>query len=167
MMGCLHPIKTKQEDHRRNLVTETKNPDSVVVTWLMTSSPQMWHEKIFWGKFYLFVVWHSSRCKIVKVIKLFKKIASKDSGIIIIYFYNYSIQELDQNSERFKVALYNLTADPYERNYLSIKYPDVVSKLKDRMQYYINSTVPPINKPSGLQARKAVEKTGFWGPWQD
>ena len=38
---------------------------------------------------------------------------------------------------------------------------------KERMQYYINSTVPPINKPSDPQARKAAEKTGCWGPWQD
>ena len=40
----------------------------------------MWHGKIFYGKCYLVVVWHSSRCKIVKVIKLFKRISSKDSG---------------------------------------------------------------------------------------
>ena len=82
------------------------------------------------------------------------------------YFYFYSIQELDQSSERTEVALYNLTADPYERNDLSNKCPDVVSKLKERMQYYVNSTVPPINKPSDPQARKAAEKTGFWEPWQ-
>ena len=78
-----------------------------------------------------------------------------------------SIQELDQNSERIEAALYNLTADPYERNDLSTKYPDVVGKLKERMQYCINSTVPPINKPSDPQARKVAENAGCWGPWQD
>ena len=48
------------------------------------------------------------------------------------YYYYYSIQELDQNPERIEVALYNLTADPYERNDLSNKSPDVANKLKDR-----------------------------------
>ena len=54
----------------------------------------MRHEKIFYGKCYLVVVCQSSTYKIVIVIKLLKKIASKDSGIIfkiiIIYFYNYN-----------------------------------------------------------------------------
>ena len=62
-----------------------------MVTRLMTSSPKMWHEKIFYGKCYLVVVWHSSTYTCQS--KLSKNIASKDSGlifmIIIIYFYNY------------------------------------------------------------------------------
>ena len=61
----------------------------------------MWHEKIFYGKCYLAVVWHSSMYKIVKVIKLSKKIASKDSAIIfmiiIIYFYNYDDDDDDDD----------------------------------------------------------------------
>jgi len=63
------------------------------------------------------------------------------------------------------VALYNLATDPNKRDDISNKYPDVVKKLKARMTYYLNSTVPPLNQPP--QAREAAEKTGCWGPWQD
>ena len=52
----------------------------------------MWHGKVFYGKCYLVVVWHSSTYTIVKVIKLLKNYL-KGSGtifvILIIYFYNY------------------------------------------------------------------------------
>ena len=65
------------------------------------------------------------------------------------------------------MALYNLTADPNERNDLSSKYPDVVEKLKERMAYYVKSTITPLNQPPDPQARKAAEKNGCWGPWQD
>ena len=66
-----------------------KKTNSEIVTWLMTSSPCMWHGKIFYGKCYLVVVWHSSTYKIDKVIKLLKN-CLKDSAIMImiIYFYN-------------------------------------------------------------------------------
>ena len=70
-----------------------KKPNSAIVTWLITLLPWMRHEKIFYGKCYLVVVCQSSTYKIVKVIKLLKKIASKDSVIIfkinIIHFYHY------------------------------------------------------------------------------
>ena len=48
-----------------------------------------WDRKIFYGKCYLVVVWHSSTYKIDKVIKLLKN-CLKDSAIMImiIYFYN-------------------------------------------------------------------------------
>ena len=72
-----------------------------------------------------------------------------------------------QETERIEVALFNLAADPNEHDDLSSKYPDVVKKLKERMVYYLNSTVPPLNKPPDPQARVAAEKTGCWGPWQD
>ena len=75
-----------------NLVTATKKPNSGIVTWLMTSLPQMWHGKIFYGKCYLVVVWQSSKNKIVKVIKLFNKLSQRILGnlmIMIIYFYSY------------------------------------------------------------------------------
>ena len=53
----------------------------------------MWHEKIFYGKCYLAVVWQSSTYKIVRVIKLFIKLPQRILGDflmkIIIYFYNY------------------------------------------------------------------------------
>ena len=49
------------------------------------------------------MVRHSSTYKIVKVIKLSKKITSKDSGIIfmiiIIYFFNYDDDDDDDDDD--------------------------------------------------------------------
>jgi len=50
---------------------------------------------------------------------------------------------------------------------LSSKYPDVVQKLKERMAYYAESAVTPLNKPKDPEARKTAEKNDCWGPWQD
>ena len=56
-----------------------------------------------YGKRYLVVVCHSSTYKIVKVMKLFRKIALKDSGIVftmvIISFYNYYYHHLSLLSQ--------------------------------------------------------------------
>jgi len=65
------------------------------------------------------------------------------------------------------VALYNLATDPNERDDISNKYKNIVKKLKERMEYYLNSAVPPLKQPPDPQAREAAEKTGCWGPWQD
>ena len=56
-----------------NLVTATKKPNSEIVTWLIASSPYMWHGKIFYDKRYLVVGCHSSKYKIEKLTKLFEK----------------------------------------------------------------------------------------------
>ena len=76
-------------------------------------------------------------------------------------------QHEKRQSARIEVALYNLTADPNERDDISTKFPDVVTKLKERMMHYVNSTVTPLNKPSDPQARVAAKKNNCWGPWQD
>jgi len=82
---------------------------------------------------------------------------------------NRELLFLDQvaKNHRIEVALYNLTADPNERNDLSSKYPDVVQKLKERMDYYVKSTVTPLNKPPDPEAREAAKRNKCWGPWQD
>ena len=74
---------------------------------------------------------------------------------------------MEQNATRLEVALFNLTTDPNERNDISSKYPDVVQKLKKRMEYYLQSTVPPLNKARDPKAREAAMKNGCWGPWKD
>ena len=50
---------------------------------------------------------------------------------------------------------------------MSSKYPDVVQKLKERMEYYVKGTVTPLNKPPDPEAREAAKKNDCWGPWQD
>lgn len=70
------------------------------------------------------------------------------------------------NSSTIKVALYNITADPNEHVDLSAKFPDVVKKLQDRVQYYFKGMVPPLNKPSDPKATEVAKERGYWGPWR-
>ncbi|PFX34029.1 arylsulfatase B-like [Stylophora pistillata] len=63
------------------------------------------------------------------------------------------------------VALFNVTADPYEKNDLSKKFPDKVKELQDRLEYYMKGLVPPANKPSDPKARRVARENGAWTPW--
>ncbi|XP_078360451.1 arylsulfatase B-like [Oculina patagonica] len=65
-----------------------------------------------------------------------------------------------------KVALYNITADPTEQEDLSTKLPDVVKKLQDRVQYYMESLVPPVNKRPDPIAMVVARHRGYWAPWK-
>ena len=60
-----------------NLVIATKKTHSEIVTWLKTSLPYMWLEKIFYDKCYLVVAY-----------KAFQKLSSKDSGRFFYDNYN-------------------------------------------------------------------------------
>ncbi|KAL9963491.1 hypothetical protein ACROYT_G027002 [Oculina patagonica] len=64
------------------------------------------------------------------------------------------------------VALYNITADPYEKNDLSQRFPDIVKKLQDRVQFYMKGAVPSGEKPPDAEARKVAKKNGAWSPWK-
>ena len=72
--------------------SNNKKTNSEIVTWLMTSFPQMWHVKIFMAN--VILLWSDSLppYEIIKVIKLFKKLPQRILGdfsmIIIISFYN-------------------------------------------------------------------------------
>ncbi|XP_068685139.1 arylsulfatase B-like [Montipora foliosa] len=76
-----------------------------------------------------------------------------------------------QIDERFwntiKVALFNITSDPNEHEDLSVKLPQVVKKLQDRVQYYMNGVLPPGKKPPDPMALKTAREKGCWGPWQN
>lgn len=65
-----------------------------------------------------------------------------------------------------KVALYNITADPTEHVDLSQKFPDVVNKLQERLEFYKKTAVPALNKPADSQAWDAARKNGIWTPWK-
>ena len=65
------------------------------------------------------------------------------------------------------MALYNITADPTEHNDLSEKLPEVVNKMKNRVQYYMKGSVPPINKPDDPRATEKALEEGIWTPWED
>lgn len=65
-----------------------------------------------------------------------------------------------------KLALYNITADPTEHIDLSQKLPDVVSKLQERLQFYKQTAVSPLNKPADPEAWVVARKNGCWTPWR-
>lgn len=65
------------------------------------------------------------------------------------------------------MALYNITADPTEHNDLSDKLPEVVKKMKNRVQYYMKESVPPLNKPDDPRATEKALEEGIWTPWED
>lgn len=69
-------------------------------------------------------------------------------------------------NDNVKVALFNITADPNERNDLSMKLPDVVKKLQDRVQYYMKGMVPSGKKPADAKALEMAREKGYWGPWR-
>nr|XP_054764493.1 arylsulfatase B-like [Lytechinus pictus] len=79
-----------------------------------------------------------------------------ESGLPAIY----PVQKPNQ-----KVWLFNITADPLERNDLSDKYPDVVEMLLRRLQNYYEDSVPPRYPPSDMNADPA-KHGGVWGPWE-
>ena len=68
---------------------------------------------------------------------------------------------------KIKVALYNITADPNERQDLSRKFPDMVETLRKRVRYYNKSEMPSRKKRHDPKAMKLARKNGFWGPWID
>ena len=68
--------------------------------------------------------------------------------------------------DNVKVALYNITADPSEHVDLSMKLPDVVKKLQDRVKYYMKGLVPSGEKPADPKALEMAREKGCWGPWR-
>jgi len=64
----------------------------------------------------------------------------------------------------FKVMLFNITADPYEKNDLVAKYPNVVKSLLARLAYYNSTMIAPINEPVDPKCDPG-QFGGVWQPW--
>ena len=67
--------------------------------------------------------------------------------------------------------LFNLTLDPSERLDLALRYPELVAKLKERLQYYIDNAAEPLN---GTPEQRRIDPRsnpnrfgGVWTPWLD
>lgn len=65
------------------------------------------------------------------------------------------------------MALYNITADPEERNDLSTRLPDVVTTLKKRVDFYMKGVVPSLKTAPDKKAKQTAERNGYWGPWRE
>ncbi|XP_068703524.1 arylsulfatase B-like [Montipora capricornis] len=71
------------------------------------------------------------------------------------------------DSKPLKIALYNITADPEEREDLSAKLSDVVKNLMERVDYYKKGVVPALYGPPDVNAIVKALEEGVWTPWQD
>ncbi|XP_020906296.2 arylsulfatase B, partial [Exaiptasia diaphana] len=74
----------------------------------------------------------------------------------------------DKSNEEFviKEALFNITADPEERNDLSAKLPDVLARMKARVDFYKKGMVPKRNQPEDPDAEITAKRNGAWTPWR-
>ncbi|CAH3182779.1 unnamed protein product [Porites lobata] len=66
-----------------------------------------------------------------------------------------------------RVALYNITADPYESQDLKSTYPALVRTLRRRVTYYKTGEVPSGKVDADPKAKTLARKNGYWGPWID
>lgn len=62
-----------------------------------------------------------------------------------------------------KVMLFNLKDDPNEHVDLSKKHPDIVKKLKSRLEYY-HKQIVPANFPKNSASSAPTNYGGFWTP---
>jgi len=60
--------------------------------------------------------------------------------------------------------LFNITADPNERNNVADKYPEVVNQLKERIEYYNSTHVSQIKPPFDAKCNPA-NYGDVWTPW--
>uniref|UniRef100_A0A3P8X3L0 Sulfatase N-terminal domain-containing protein n=1 Tax=Cynoglossus semilaevis TaxID=244447 RepID=A0A3P8X3L0_CYNSE len=67
-------------------------------------------------------------------------------------------------SKHQNVWLFNITADPYERQDLAHQRPDVVQQLLARLAYYNQTAVPVYFPPDDPRANPS-HHSGAWVPW--
>ena len=94
----------------------------------------------------------------------FDRMRNKTLHIISNTAYPFAFQEA---VDKVVVALYNISADPEERDELSAKLPDVVAKMQMRVDDYRKSSVRPLYKKNDPDALKTARKNGVWGPWRE
>ena len=70
-----------------------------------------------------------------------------------------------KSNTKYGYCLFNLKEDPCEINNLSEIYPEVLQKLKSRLDYYRATMVPPlINKTNDPLSNPKLHH-GVWEPW--
>ena len=65
-----------------------------------------------------------------------------------------------------RVWLFNITADPHERKDVSASFPDVVSKLKQRIEMYNSTHIEQLRPPFDPRS-DPKNFGGVWTPWMD
>ncbi|KAK3738531.1 hypothetical protein QZH41_012039 [Actinostola sp. cb2023] len=74
--------------------------------------------------------------------------------------------QIERKDKAIKEALFNITADPEERHDLSAKFPDIVAKLKERVDFYRKGVVKMRNQRDDPEALASAKRNGVWGPWR-
>lgn len=69
-----------------------------------------------------------------------------------------------KSSTHKNIWLFNITADPYERQDLADQRPDVVQQLLARLAYYNQTAVPVYFPPDDPRANPS-RHSGAWAPW--
>ena len=62
--------------------------------------------------------------------------------------------------------LFNITADPNERNNVASQYPEVVKQLKERIEYYNSTHIEQLDPPIDPRSNPS-NFGGVWTPWMD
>ena len=73
-----------------------------------------------------------------------------------------SIEEPPSNPS--DIWLFNITADPNERNNLAEAFPEVVSRLMERIEYYNSTHIYQQDPPFDMMSRPSLFG-GIWTPW--
>ncbi|XP_067932442.1 arylsulfatase I-like [Watersipora subatra] len=76
------------------------------------------------------------------------------------------ISSLNDGSFLQNIFLFNITADPYERNDLSKKRPEVVDVMLSKLAEYAHGAVPPLNPANQLKEADPSKHGDSWEPWQ-
>ena len=71
--------------------------------------------------------------------------------------------EPQEGEEKFKIRLFNLTADPFEKHNLASELPEIVSDLMEKLEKYFNSMIPPDNAAEIIDGNPN-RHGGFLGP---
>lgn len=76
----------------------------------------------------------------------------------------WNLERSFSSSVHRNVWLFNITADPYERQDLADQRPDVVQQLLARLAYY-NQTAVPVYFPPDDPRADPSRRGGAWMPW--
>ncbi|XP_065177889.1 arylsulfatase J-like isoform X2 [Sycon ciliatum] len=78
----------------------------------------------------------------------------------------HTLGSFHQGDDAEKLYLFNITADPYERNEVSASFPAVVSKLSARLKALQGQTVPcRYPDPDDNANPNLPGRNGVWEPW--
>ena len=78
----------------------------------------------------------------------------------------YFKHRLHPKASKQNVWLFNITADPYERNDLSRTRHDIVHLMLNKLKAY-SETAVPVRYPKDDPKADPKYLGGFWGPWVD